>query len=106
MLFTWIRRRWAIKNSPTVSFFPTKKLSHKSIQFFSRNGGDITWVNDKKETVDSLAAKQNCEELMKVIASHCGQQLIDRQMKIYDNHQNRYYDNHARTTTADGHRSS
>jgi hypothetical protein len=43
---------------------------------------------------------------MKVIASHCGQQLIDRQMKIYDNHQNRYYDNHARTTTADGHRSS
>ncbi len=63
-------------------------------------------MNDKKESIVDLATKQNCPELMQVIASHRGQQMIDRQMKIYDDNQNRYYDNHARTTTIDGHRSS
>jgi len=63
-------------------------------------------VNDKKESIVDLATKQNCPELMQIIASHQGQQMIDRQMKIYDDHQNHYYDNHARTTTIDGHRSS
>lgn len=44
---------------------------------------------------------------MQVIASHRGQQMIDRQMKIYDEHHDRQYDNYARTTTTtDGHRSS
>jgi hypothetical protein len=55
-------------------------------------------MNDKKETVVDLASKQNCEELMQVIASFSGQQMLDRQMKIYDNH--------ARKATVDGHRSS
>jgi len=55
-------------------------------------------MNDKKESVVDVAAKQNCPELMQIIASHSGQQMIDRQMKIYDNH--------ARTTSVDGHRSS
>ena len=69
-------------------------------------GGEITWVNDKKESVVDLASKQNCPELMQVLASHRGQQMIDRQMKIYDDHHTRHYDNHARTTTVDGHHSS
>lgn len=43
---------------------------------------------------------------MQIIASHRGQQMIDRQMKIYDEHSNHYYDNYTRTTTTDGHRSS
>lgn len=43
---------------------------------------------------------------MQIIASHRGQQMIDRQMKIYDEHQNHHYANHARTTTTDGHHSS
>jgi hypothetical protein len=64
----------------------------------SSNGGEVTWTNDKKESVVDLASKQNCPDLMKIIAAHQGQQMIDRQMKIYDNH--------ARTTTIDGHRSS
>lgn len=45
-----------------------------------------------------VASKANCQELMQIIASHRGQQLIDRQMKIYNEH--------ARTTNVDGHRSS
>jgi hypothetical protein len=72
----------------------------------SSNGGDVTWVNDKKESVVDLASKQNSPELMQIIASNRGQQMIDRQMKIYDEQHNRYYDNHARMTTVDGHRSS
>lgn len=43
---------------------------------------------------------------MQIIASHRGQQMIDRQMKIYDNYQNHDYDSYARTTSVDGHRSS
>lgn len=71
-----------------------------------RNGGDVNWTNDKKESIVDLASKQNCPELMQVIASHRGQQMIDRQMKIDDEHHARHYDNYARTTTTDGHRSS
>ncbi|CAF1382933.1 unnamed protein product [Adineta steineri] len=63
-----------------------------------KNGGEISWMNDKKESIVDVATKQNCPELMQVIATHRGQQMIDRQMKIYDDY--------ARTTTADGHRSS
>ncbi|CAF4995953.1 unnamed protein product, partial [Rotaria socialis] len=65
---------------------------------FSRNGGDVSWMNDRKETVIDVAVKANCPDLMQIMASHHGQQLIDRQMKIYNDH--------SRTTITDGHHSS
>ena len=68
------------------------------LHFINRNGGDPSWMNDKKETVIDVATKQNSRELMQVIASHRGQQMIDRQ--------NRIYDEYARNTNMDGHRSS
>ncbi|CAF1632133.1 unnamed protein product, partial [Didymodactylos carnosus] len=61
-------------------------------------GGETTWTNDKKENIFDLALKLNCQELIKVIKSHCGQQIIDRQMKT----DNKYYDDHP----PNGHRSS
>ncbi|CAF0800692.1 unnamed protein product [Rotaria sordida] len=76
------------------------------LKILLKNGGELTWMNDRKESVIDVATKQNCPELMQIIASHCGQQMIDRQMKIYNNHHNHPYDSHARTTTVDGHRSS
>ena len=63
-------------------------------------------MNDKKETVIDLATKQNCPELMQTIASHQGQQMIDRQIKIHDGLHNRQYDNRTQMTTVDGYRSS
>ena len=81
-------------------------LQYYRVFSFFRNGGQGSWMNDRKESVVDLATKQNCPELYQALASHQGQLLIDRQVKIYEDHQNRYYDKHARTGTADGHRSS
>ncbi|CAF4540200.1 unnamed protein product, partial [Rotaria sp. Silwood1] len=76
------------------------------LKILLKNGGEVTWMNDRKESVIDIATKQNCPELMQIIASHCGQQMIDRQMKIYNDYRNNPYDSHIRTTTVDGHHSS
>ena len=84
-----------------------RKLKEKfSCFLFLRHGGDVTWMNDKKESIVDLASKQNCPDLMQAIASHRGQQMIDRQMKIYDDQHNHHYDDYARNIITDGHRSS
>ncbi|CAF1212445.1 unnamed protein product [Rotaria sordida] len=63
-----------------------------------KHGGDITWVNDKKESVTDLASKQNCPQLLQVISKYQGQKMMNQQMKSS-------YDDRARTTVH-GHRSS
>ncbi|CAF4603299.1 unnamed protein product [Rotaria socialis] len=68
------------------------------LKILLKNGGDVSWMNDRKETVIDVAVKANCPDLMQIMASHHGQQLIDRQMKIYNDH--------SRTTITDGHHSS
>ncbi|UJR21839.1 hypothetical protein I4U23_024913 [Adineta vaga] len=49
------------------------------LRILLEHGGDVTWVNDKKESVVDLASKQNCRELLEVIASTRGQQMVNRQ---------------------------
>jgi hypothetical protein len=63
-------------------------------------------MNDKKESVVDLASKQNCPELLQTVATHHGQKLIDRQVKIQNDQQNRLYDKNARMSSIDGYRSS
>ncbi|CAF4430326.1 unnamed protein product, partial [Adineta steineri] len=72
----------------------------ESLRILIKHGGDVTWVNDKKESVVDLAAKQNCPELLQVISSNRGQQMLNRQIKNY------YDDDDARINTTNGYRAS
>ncbi|CAF1326307.1 unnamed protein product [Adineta steineri] len=72
----------------------------ESLKILIQHGGDVTWMNDKKESVVDLAAKQNCPELLQVISSNRGQQMLNRQIKNY------YDDDDARIKTTNGYRSS
>ncbi|CAF3226706.1 unnamed protein product, partial [Rotaria sp. Silwood2] len=62
-------------------------------------GGDASWLNDKNENVVDLASKQSCPELFQVIAKYRANKIINQPMKSS-------YDDHARTTTVHGYRSS
>jgi hypothetical protein len=57
-------------------------------------------LNDKKESFVDIAAKQNCPELLQVIALNRGQKMVNRQVKSY------YDDDDARAKTVDRYRSS
>ncbi len=64
-----------------------------------RHGGDTSILNDKKQSVLDVAEKQNCPELLQVIAKYRGERMIKQQEK-------NYYDDRARIKSATSYRSS
>lgn len=64
-----------------------------------RHGGDTSILNDKKQSVLDVAEKQNCPELLQVIAKYRGERMIQQQEK-------NYYDDRARIKSATSYRSS
>jgi hypothetical protein len=72
---------------------------HKNEFFLFRHGGDTSILNDKKQSVLDVAEKQNCPELLQVIAKYRGERMIKQQEK-------NYYDDRARIKSANSYRSS
>ncbi|CAF4240084.1 unnamed protein product, partial [Rotaria magnacalcarata] len=36
------------------------------LKILLKNGGDVSWTNDRKETVIDVAVKANCPDLMQI----------------------------------------
>lgn len=55
-------------------------------------------MNDKNENVVDIASKQNCPELLQVIAKHRGDKTIHRSVKVA-------YDDYGKAKSMDDYRS-
>ena len=71
------------------------------LKLICRNGGEVGWINERNESVVDLANKQNCPELMKVLALYRDQQRAEAQSTTHSSSSLR-----KSPTTTDGYRLS
>lgn len=92
---------WMVSNHCESYWSKICPLSIVNPRLISRNGGEASWINERNESVVDLANKQNCPELMKVLALYRDQQRAEVQSKTHSSGSLR-----KSPTTTDGYRLS